>query len=53
MRLKGSKIIDYNEKFFKQKLYKIKFPTKKLKRRMSLSRPRVELGGTHGLPFLK
>ncbi len=51
--LNVAKNTDCTEKCLKQKLYKIKFPTKKIDGRMSLSSPEVELGSTKDLPFLK
>ncbi len=45
--LNAVKNSDYVTKCFKQKLFRVKFPTKKRWRRISLSSAGVELGMTH------
>ncbi len=49
----AAKSTDCIDKCFKQKLYKIKFPKKKVSGRMSLSTPEVEQGGTKDLSVLR
>ncbi len=51
--LNTAKNTAYIEKCFKQRLHRIKFPTKKVGVHISLSPPGVELEGSKELPFLK
>ncbi len=52
--LNAAKTTDYTEKYFKQKLRRIEFPTKKKKLvNTCLISPRNRLGGSKNLLFLK